>query len=311
MPSKMFSCSFPTPVPVQAQWYEQTPCLPHVINPCSWNFKSSKAMSWTRDAVVSTVGPEDGLEDSERPDGDRNVLRLDHDTVAKIIEYDTSPDAPEEHREVLAMKLVHEKTTIPIPNVYNVFIDPIGSLTGCIVMDYIHGTRLDRAWPGLSLWSKFRVAWALRSYIRQLRRISSSRPGPLGATPQFCPGMTISSMWDEGPFTTAEELTRFINWRSHRMRGVPIPPHYETPEPLVFTHNDINMRNIILGDDGQVWLIDWDWSGFYPPFFEFSAMVIAAEDRSTRTIPPSWRFFLPFIAGPHFGRLRWLVGLTP
>ena len=75
-------------------------------------------------------------------------------------------------------------------------------------------------------------------------------------------------------------------------------------------YNDIHMCNVIIGDDGRVWLIDWDWAGFYPEYFEFLAMTIAAEDPANAA-QLSWRYCVPFIADPFFGRRRWLVGLPP
>jgi hypothetical protein len=57
------------------------------------------------------------------------------------------------------------------------------------------------------------------------------------------------------------------------------------------------MRNIIVGRDGKLWLVDWGWSGFYPPFCEYIATKSAAyNDRA----PMSWCNYIPLITG------RWL-----
>lgn len=208
------------------------------------------------------------------------------------------------------MRFICDKTTVPAPNLYRVIPHPTRKDFAYLVMDYIPGTRLDKAWPTLSLWSKVRVAWTLRSYVRQLRRITDTRPGPLGPRAAKCPGNILSQLRLQGPFLTAAEVTSFLNARSNLQRHVPIPPQYQRPERLVFTHNDIHMCNVIIGDDGRVWLIDWDWAGFYPEYFEFLAMTIAAEDPANAA-PLSWRYCVPFIADPFFGRRRWLVGLPP
>lgn len=31
---------------------------------------------------------------------------------------------------------------------------------------------------------------------------------------------------------------------------------FDDSEPLVFTHQDLNLRNIIMGDDGRLWIVD-------------------------------------------------------
>ena len=43
---------------------------------------------------------------------------------------------------------------------------------------------------------------------------------------------------------------------------------------FVLTHYDISPRNLILDQHEQVWLIDWGYSGAYPPVFESAAMSI-------------------------------------
>lgn len=49
---------------------------------------------------------------------------------------------------------------------------------------------------------------------------------------------------------------------------------------LVSVHGDLNPRNIVAGEDGRLWLqvVDWGWSGFYPPWFELVAMTNQVED---------------------------------
>ncbi|CDM29905.1 Protein kinase-like domain [Penicillium roqueforti FM164] len=51
-----------------------------------------------------------------------------------------------------------------------------------------------------------------------------------------------------------------------------IPPFHFTK--FVLTHNDISPRNLILDQHEQVWLIDWAYSGAYPPVFESAAISI-------------------------------------
>jgi hypothetical protein len=65
-----------------------------------------------------------------------------------------------------------------------------------------------------------------------------------------------------------------------------IPP---TAETLVLTHHDLAPRNIKLDRCNQIWLIDWDFAGFYPKYFEYAAM-------NAFNIPETWNWFT---------RLRW------
>ena len=253
------------------------------------------------------------LGDVRQPFGQTSVTILDDFTVTKGVLYDSALPVEQQH-EALNMKFVFEHTTIPVPRVYMVVAAPNFPGEAFIVMDYIHGHRLDHAWPMLSVWSKLRVAWVLRSYFRQLRSIKlpyTPIPGPLGPVPQLFPEGTIHSLRPKGPFADADALNTFLNERANGIRGVAIPPEYEKPEPLVFTHADVNMRNVILGYDGRVWLIDWDWSGFYPRSWEFITMARQAENHPTCPTPRSWKLCVPFITGPHFKRYRWNAGFPP
>ena len=252
------------------------------------------------------------MEGSEDAYEEKRSFILDNRTIAKVIDWASEPE-PELYREVLAMQYVYQHTTIPVPRVYGVWADPSGSRLGWIAMDYIHGQRLDHAWPNLSIWEKLRTAWILRSYVRQLRMIQDSRssiPGPLGLGPKRCPGLVISSLREQGPFPNSEALNTFINNLCQKVNNAEVPSRYRKPGRLFFTHNDINMRNVILGTDGRIWLIDWDFAGFFPRYFEFAASKLEAEFFCSPAAPISWRRCIPFIADPYFDRYRWIFGFV-
>lgn len=84
--------------------------------------------------------------------------------------------------------------------------------------------------------------------------------------------------------STPEDITSFISfWASFvsirhvkeaAARGLAhpkrdIPP---TEATLVFTHHDLAPRNILLDSHGKIWLLDWDYAGFYPSYFEYASM---------------------------------------
>ncbi|KAH9855700.1 kinase-like domain-containing protein [Lenzites betulinus] len=183
--------------------------------------------------------------------------------------------------EVLAMRLVSENTTITIPTIRRVFDMPVSR---AMVLDYIPGKTLEECWPSLGLWRRLRISWTLRGYIRQLRRIQPRNtlrriafPGPFGSEPQMCYGPMFTE-YGAGPFASYEELT---DWFMHklevnrRIRNYPPaedPMTFDASMPLVLTHLDIHPRNVLLSDDGRVWLIDWELAGFYPQWFEYIAM---------------------------------------
>lgn len=60
---------------------------------------------------------------------------------------------------------------------------------------------------------------------------------------------------------------------------------------FVFTHHDLAPRNILLAPSGELWLLDWDFAGFYPIYFEYASM-------QNFDMPKEWNVW---------ARLRWYL----
>lgn len=111
------------------------------------------------------------------------------------------------------------------------------------------------------------MLWTLRGYRSQLRKLRRLTPGPVDGSP--CVG-TLFTENTTGPFSTYSEMTAWFNHKldvSQRFnKAPPDAPRFDNSWPLVFTHNDLNMRNVLLAPDGKLYMIDWAWSGFYPEY---------------------------------------------
>jgi len=110
---------------------------------------------------------------------DSNIVKLTPSTVSKASQ-DSDEDAADAS-EANTLDLVFAETTIPVPRVRRVVKRQWDFL---IVMDHIPGPTLAHVWPTLSTWRKICVAFTLRRYVRQLRRLKASAttpPGPLSA----------------------------------------------------------------------------------------------------------------------------------
>ncbi|KAG6859605.1 hypothetical protein C0995_006710 [Termitomyces sp. Mi166 len=243
-----------------------------------------------------------------------DVCQLTPTTVAKECQdmgFDSADAA-----EANALNLVYAETTIPVPRVRRLI--PVDD-SFLIVMDYIPGQTLAKAWPTLSTWQKIRTAFTLRRYIRQLRRLKGSAttpPGPLSVEgPRVCHSPMFGTLRPaRGPFSSYSELSKFFNERHQlaaKIAGTPqdVPQRnecFDDFEPLVLTHQDLNLRNIIVGKDGRLWIIDWAWAGYYPVWFEYTTMQIQNEvECISGTTDPFWRALIPFICGPYFRQERW------
>ncbi|KAH8110138.1 kinase-like domain-containing protein [Phellopilus nigrolimitatus] len=242
------------------------------------------------------------------------VTRICADTVVKFGQDLRVPSA-----EALAIEFVRANTDIPVPRLRRTILHK-GLLH--MVIDYVEGKLLSEVWPTFSSWERFRVAWTLRRYIRQLRRISSplsATPGPLGPSPRPCEGNMFGTR-SRGPFADYAAMSKYYNdkldlakvtpyplARPERLCAEPDTEPFDDSEPLVFSHLDLSMRNVIVGTDGRLWMIDWAWAGFYPRWFEYVATVSAADNDEA---PSSWERVIPLITNPYFRQRRWLEKLA-
>ncbi|KAL5480167.1 hypothetical protein ACEPAI_1437 [Sanghuangporus weigelae] len=205
--------------------------------------------------------------------------------------------------ERLSAELVRRYTFVPVPMHERVFRYRHEVY---VIQQYIPGRALLDVWSQLSWWMRLRVIITLRFYIRELRSISSRAgpppfPGPPSddGTPQKCTGRLFTEDGSSGPFHSYLEMSRWYRNRllcmqRYRDEGFD-SAQFDDSAPLVFTHMDLHPRNIILGDDGQLWIVDWTHAGWYPSWFESASMTLFTEHR--RDIPSSWTSWIPFIAG--------------
>ncbi|CDO75397.1 hypothetical protein BN946_scf185012.g14 [Trametes cinnabarina] len=194
--------------------------------------------------------------------------------------------------EAKTMILVRQRTTIPVPRVYRFFVH---ESTCYLVMEYVHGNTLDKCWDSLSNWQKLRIAFTLRNYVQQLRRIRTPQteqqvPGPVTDDPSlpfpcFTPAL---GEYIVRPFTSYADLRDWMNGRYRvgevvrRTLAHCLP--FDDSEPLVFTHGDLCPRNLIMGTDGRIWLIDFGCSGIYPRWFE----AVGSRNIASLEVPKLW-----------------------
>lgn len=173
--------------------------------------------------------------------------------------------------------------SIPVPKVHRVLnIETEGVFFGCrclMVMDFVEGRTVEECWDELSQTERVDVVSQVASMIITLHSIPLSQeqeqqPGPVG-----CKTCVARGYWfpdaGAGPFGSKDKLEAWFNRRLEITQHFKQAPKDAPPfhfDRLVLTHLDIAPRNLILGPDGKVWLIDWADSGIYPEGFEFAAL---------------------------------------
>lgn len=197
--------------------------------------------------------------------------------------------------EALALGLAEQCTTIPIPHPIQLTDD--GIRYTYLALTFVKGRTLNDCWDQLSLFTKFRIIWSLRGYISQMRRLRRSSPGPVDPS-LLCKGPLFTD-YGNGPFKTHQELIEWYNgrieiskhWKWAKQDVTP----FKAEGPLVFSHLDLSPTNLMIGEDGLLYIIDWQYAGFYPQWMEYAGMMRYEED-----FPWMFRLFVPFMIGTSF-----------
>lgn len=63
--------------------------------------------------------------------------------------------------------------------------------------------------------------------------------------------------------------------------------------PYVLTHGDLNLSNILVKDDKIQAIIDWEYSGYFPWWYERWISLIGGNDQSDQLFDPLWADYGP------------------
>lgn len=172
------------------------------------------------------------------------------------------------------MHFIRSETSIPVPKVYCAFERK--GIT-YIVMSRINGSPIGCNWRNRSSESKARLLEQLRRYIQEMRALkprTSHVEGPYGS--QLHDLRIPGGVRGFGPFDSVQAFHRFIT------DGVQKSPNqfsdvndlitmYEDLQFTIhFTHGDLSSSNILVNEDEVVGIVDWDTSGWYPHYWEYS-----------------------------------------
>ncbi|ERF73998.1 hypothetical protein EPUS_03812 [Endocarpon pusillum Z07020] len=170
------------------------------------------------------------------PDASPQIYRLTPTTVAKTGDLVSLSEAA-------VMRLVRSKTSIPVPQVLDAYIrTEDGSGHGCIIMEYVEGETLDKAWEACTPTQKDGIVKQLKS------RLATDGPRTYAGLAR--------SLRERRQNTWIDMVCRFIDALPHNHQ-------------IVLTHNDLAPRNILVREGRVVALLDWELAGFYPEHWEY------------------------------------------
>ncbi|KAH7320840.1 kinase-like domain-containing protein [Stachybotrys elegans] len=228
----------------------------------------------------------------------RHIFLLSPLYIAKLYYNDAAQDAAR------ATKLASE-LGVHVPCVRRIVRD--GNLTYS-VMDRIYGGPLHHLWSDLDWTRSMRLALQLRGMIRKMQSVQSKTAGSL-ETGQ-CRSFYLQDFYGLPQLAGRKEINAFLTfWMEfqsmEREEEKDIKEHVRRPKigysasRMNFVHHNLSPRNIMLDADGKLWLMNWDYAGFYPKSFEHAAMHSFMRTDWNRGTRMRWKVFSWIATGVH------------
>ncbi|KAK6065384.1 hypothetical protein SCUP234_12587 [Seiridium cupressi] len=178
--------------------------------------------------------------------------------------------------EVAAMRLVRERTSIPVPRTLKSFKQPECDVS-VIFMEYVDGDPLDQAWDTFNQDQKQHIIAQLRCYLDELRQIKGEFIGSVDGS-VCCDQIFANRAHDYGPYESEEMFRSGIIKSLRACDANPawtevvagfvraMPKH----DGAVLTHGDLVPRNILVKDGLVAGIVDWEMAGFFPLYWEYT-----------------------------------------
>ncbi|KNG83796.1 hypothetical protein ANOM_007393 [Aspergillus nomiae NRRL 13137] len=186
--------------------------------------------------------------------------------------------------EAKNMMFVGQNTDLPVPKVFACYsygpidrdIKDYGSLFDTyIFMSYVEGQTLDKVWDTYEDIPKSRITSQLKEYIHQLRQLRHENYiGSADFGPVTDPILETYS--NKGPFDSEESFNNAIieayqlKAPKRHIKSFLVGMLSQKRYQIVFTHGDLRPQNIMVNHGNISGIVDWEFSGWYPEYWEFS-----------------------------------------
>ncbi|KFY66537.1 hypothetical protein V496_02006 [Pseudogymnoascus sp. VKM F-4515 (FW-2607)] len=210
------------------------------------------------------------------------------------------------HREVEAMEFVRQRTSIPIPSVFEIYVNENdASPSSWFSMSAIPGSPLTDAWPSMNEEARRATQADLRSYLHELRTVPSPTPAYIGS----CSGGSaydhrLNNGYPCGPFASVSDFHDFLVVPVARCPRQELVTYYRQQladnHGVVFTHADLCGDHIFVEPTtGRITgIIDWEMAGWWPAYWEYT------KSRFGNRYQTWWKTLLGHVLDPHERELR-------
>lgn len=180
------------------------------------------------------------------------------------------------------MLFVEQFLSGSLPQIYAIYTDTDTGFN-YIVMENIEGQNLASLWNTLGTVEKAAISDKLRDMIGKLRTLPS--PGYFGGLGNRA--LQDSMFWTaddaataviNGPFETEAQLNEALVRKYLYNNMAPqkaefyrrIFPQVLQNHDSIFSHADVQRKNIMVRTDGSLAIIDWETAGWYPSYWEYT-----------------------------------------
>ncbi|CZT18479.1 uncharacterized protein RCC_04324 [Ramularia collo-cygni] len=183
---------------------------------------------------------------------------------------------PCDEPEVEGHQFVITNTDLPVPRIYRTH-KWRGHLA--IEMEFLpRCTTLKQCWHELSERQREQIADQLSGYIQQLRSLEPppARSGRVSATNGgACRDIRVGSVESFGPFENVSAFHCCLRGgvepdAAQEIFGEKVADVHRRPYGIRFTHGDLGVQNILIRDGQIVAIVDWECSGWYPEYWEYT-----------------------------------------
>ncbi|EGE08674.1 hypothetical protein TEQG_07633 [Trichophyton equinum CBS 127.97] len=181
--------------------------------------------------------------------------------------------APKYHVEAHTLKMIEQSTDIPAPRAIDVTQT---SRYSYLLMTCVPGHPIGPSLNTMTDEEVEQVVVDLKGYISELRKIprdSSSKY--LICNSQgggFLDWRIPDSQSEELRFKSEADFNKYLTdpfWEEIRIRAA---KSHDTPHDIVFTHGDLNPRNILAENGRITGIVDWENAGWFPEYWEYTKM---------------------------------------
>ncbi|KAL1858881.1 hypothetical protein VTK73DRAFT_7739 [Phialemonium thermophilum] len=180
--------------------------------------------------------------------------------------------------------------------------DVQSGLGGRLVMDYVPGETLDKAWPRLSEDDRRNIALDLRNLLDKMRSQTGPRASPYQIS--SCSGGPIRiarpiAVLKGGPFPDEHAFNRWVVDVLRRSHTPPplleaLSSRFQSHHRVVLTHGDLAPRNIVVREGRLAGLVDWGFAGWLPEYMEYAVFFLTNHQF------PYWTSLAGEIFGEHY-----------